>query len=169
MTGRKVNHLTVIGLAHGPRPGLYWQCKCECGKVVVVYGTNIRSSHTKSCGCINLRSWTGHGEISGAYWSNIKSGARSRGLVCDITIQDAWNAFTRQNRRCALTGVELQLARLRGRDLQTASLDRIDSSLGYSINNIQWVHKDVNIMKGDLSDSQFVRWCFAVARHSHSS
>ena len=39
----------------------------------------------------------------------------------------------------------------------TASLDRIDSKKGYTIDNIQWVHKDVNKMKMDLQEEDFFR------------
>ena len=41
----------------------------------------------------------------------------------------------------------------------TASLDRIDSSKGYIEGNIQWVHKDINRMKGDSSDNDFIKLC----------
>jgi hypothetical protein len=41
----------------------------------------------------------------------------------------------------------------------TASLDRIDSSSGYTVNNIQWVHKMVNGLKGFLSNDEFIFWC----------
>ena len=29
-----------------------WLCKCDCGKKLVVLGKNLRSGHTKSCGCL---------------------------------------------------------------------------------------------------------------------
>lgn len=41
----------------------------------------------------------------------------------------------------------------------TASLDRIDSSFGYILNNVQWVHKDVQRMKSDFSEAHFVETC----------
>ena len=47
----------------------------------------------------------------------------------------------------------------RGNKNRTASLDRIDSKLGYTSNNIQWVHKDLNYMKSDLDQSVFIEWC----------
>ena len=43
----------------------------------------------------------------------------------------------------------------RHNDSKTASLDRIDSSKGYTEDNIQWVHKDVNQMKMDLPEQRF--------------
>ena len=41
----------------------------------------------------------------------------------------------------------------------TASLDRIDSSKGYTIDNIQWLHKDINKMKWDFSQEKFLELC----------
>ena len=38
-----------------PAPRTYqtmWNCLCECGKAVVVSGANLRTGHTRSCGCL---------------------------------------------------------------------------------------------------------------------
>ena len=42
---------------------------------------------------------------------------------------------------------------------RTASLDRIDSNKGYTIDNVQWVHKDINKMKMDLEEDVFIDNC----------
>ena len=44
-----------------------------------------------------------------------------------------------------------------------ASLDRIDSSKGYVKDNIQWVHKDVQIMKNKFSEDYFKQICCLVS------
>jgi hypothetical protein len=41
----------------------------------------------------------------------------------------------------------------------TASLDRIDSSKGYIIGNVQWAHKMVNRMKNDMPQEEFIEFC----------
>ena len=41
----------------------------------------------------------------------------------------------------------------------TASIDRIDSSIGYVIGNVQWVHKQVNFMKGTMEQKEFIKFC----------
>ena len=46
----------------------------------------------------------------------------------------------------------------------TASLDRIDSNKGYVTDNIQWVHKDINYMKSDLDEQQFIHYCRLVVQ-----
>lgn len=28
-----------------------WKCRCDCGKIVTVYGHHLRSGASKSCGC----------------------------------------------------------------------------------------------------------------------
>ena len=43
------------------------------------------------------------------------------------------------------------------------SLDRIDSSKGYEIGNVQWVTKYINWAKNDLSQKDFIDLCIAVA------
>lgn len=64
MAGRKSEDLT--GKRYGKwkvlhrdptnkRPRARWICKCECGKVFPVYATNLRSGHSKSCGCEQRR------------------------------------------------------------------------------------------------------------------
>lgn len=33
--------------------GVFWNCKCECGKLTCVSGGNLRNGNTKSCGCLS--------------------------------------------------------------------------------------------------------------------
>ena len=84
-----------------------------------------------------------------------------------LSIEDAWKKFEAQNGRCALTGLELDWDERLGRDEHgklrfrrgSASLDRIDSKEGYTLRNVHWVHKQINMMKMDLRLDDFQRWC----------
>jgi len=52
LTGKKINHLTVISKAYRDNYNhWYWNCKCDCGKEIVVAGCNLRDGRAKSCGC----------------------------------------------------------------------------------------------------------------------
>ena len=31
----------------------YWRCLCKCGKEAIVCQSNLKSSHTRSCGCLS--------------------------------------------------------------------------------------------------------------------
>lgn len=92
------------------------------------------------------------------------------GVDFDLTIEHAWSLFEGQNGRCALTNepirFESQSSRRKGK-VQTASLDRIDSSKGYVEGNVWWVHKDVNRMKNDFPLDRFLDVCRKVASGPH--
>ena len=113
-------------------------------------------------------SWKGYELISLSYFSQIKRGAETRGLPLEITIEDIWNQFTKQNGLCALTGKEIFFtSRVNNKtSKQTASLDRIDSSKGYTKDNIQWVHKDINVFKMDLSEEKLLSMCREIVTHA---
>lgn len=50
--GQKFGKLTVLKLNEYKDKDLFYQCKCECGNIVNVFGTHLRSGHTLSCGCL---------------------------------------------------------------------------------------------------------------------
>jgi hypothetical protein len=101
--------------------------------------------------------------------------SRKRNLEFKITIQDAWKQYLKQKGKCAISGVDIKLARCYARVIkngdkkltQTASLDRIDSSKGYLKNNIQWVHKLINRMKMDMSQNDFFNWCKIIYKYNY--
>lgn len=125
----------------------------------------------KTCGHTHFRSgaesplWEGHGEIGGNFLYKIKKSAESRGIEFKLTIEQIWDLFLKQNRKCKLSGLELKFKKSH-KETNTASLDRIDSKKDYEIDNVQWVHKDVNIMKQDMSDENFIYYCGKVYENS---
>ena len=110
---------------------------------------------------------TGYKNLSGSHWARIKASARNRGLDFSISIDSTYQLFLDQNKKCKLSGVDITLSPLhRDQSDSTASLDRIDSSKGYIEGNVQWVHKNVNIMKQAMSDKEFIDWCKKIATHN---
>ena len=95
-------------------------------------------------------------------WFNMKQkGGISRGYRWELTIEDIWNIYEKQEGVCALSGVPIGWAE-KGLTA-TASIDRIDSSEGYILENVQLVHKDINFMKQQFDQEYFVNMCKAVA------
>ena len=73
----------------------------------------------------------------------------------------------RQKYKCALTGVKMTCLRAKGIKFKTnASIDRINSDLGYNIDNIQMVCSIVNGLKVDLTNDDFIEWCRKVAKYA---
>lgn len=96
--------------------------------------------------------WTGYKDIPGKVFSRLLNGAKKRNIEVTITIEDIWNQYIKQNKRCAFSGIPVEF----GLD---ASVDRIDSSAGYWKYNIQIVHKTLNMMKKDMPNDLFINWC----------
>jgi hypothetical protein len=94
-------------------------------------------------------------------WINLIRGAKDRNLEVTIDIQDIWNLFLKQNKKCALTNWDVVFDQRK--TLTTASVDRIDSSKGYTLDNIQIVHKKVNKLKMDFSEKDLFAMCKAIA------
>ena len=148
-----------------------WKCLCDCGNYTVVVGTLLKGNKVKSCGCL-LRltgkdSWNfqGHEEIPREFFNKIIRGANDRNLEYSLSDEYLWKLYLSQDRKCALSGVNIEFGKGRrnNKSTQTVSVDRIDSSKGYVEGNVQWVHKTVNIMKQSLSDEEFINWCKLIA------
>lgn len=177
LTGRRFSKLLVTELATSTKKNVhdrYWWCTCDCGKAKKIRQAHLLNNKIQSCGCFQFRrgkdhrQWKGCGEMAGGFFGIIRHGAKIRGLEFAITPEQVWELFISQNRKCAYTRLELKFSTLSCGNDGNASLDRIDSSKGYTIDNVQWVHKDINIMKMDLSKEKFIDYCrLIVENYSH--
>ena len=53
LTGQKFGRLSVIERDTTIKKGVYWKCICDCGNTKTIYGGDLRSGATQSCGCLN--------------------------------------------------------------------------------------------------------------------
>lgn len=165
-TGMKIGHLTVIKKVETAK-GKHqrWKCVCDCGDEYIT-SSQALSVQTITLSCekcrrINSRSKE---EITGYIWGQLQNRRKIRNgdIEFSVTKEYAYNLFLTQDRKCALSGVDICFAdTAKGHQTgeSTASLDRIDSSKGYVEDNVQWVHKRVNVMKNNMSDQEFIEWC----------
>ncbi len=169
LIGKRFGELEVIELIAPKKrhPWLY-RCKChKCGSIDFIRSAKtLLERKNTTCGCIDWERkrgkespfYKGIGEISGAFWNIIKRNARLRNIDFDISLDFVWNLYLKQNKKCALSGVDIDFGKS-NYDETTASLDRIASTKGYSEENVQWVHKSVNFMKHDLTEKKFLYYC----------
>lgn len=140
-----------------------WICSCECGNEKSIIAKHLVSGATTSCGCGLFRSgeysraWKGYKGVSGKYLATLERNAKKRGLTFKINGQDVWNQYLKQNKRCSYTNWEISFKGFNQKG--SASVDRIDSSRGYEVDNIQIVDKKVNMIKWDLSEKDFLTTC----------
>ena len=53
LSGITFGRLTVVGYSGKSKNGLsLWECKCECGNLVLITTCHLTGGHSKSCGCL---------------------------------------------------------------------------------------------------------------------
>lgn len=162
----------------------FWISKCECGAEHRCLGTSLLSGQTTQCKQCTKQRWldqnhlraTSVGDLTSAWWSarvvkrahGHNSKATQKVYDLEINMEQAWQLFEKQEYRCALSGLLLEFPKDRNPHGGTASLDRVDSKKGYLLNNVQWVHKDINSMKNAFNQGYFLELCKAVANKHES-
>ena len=153
---------------------IYWECECDCGGKIIARSSRVYGGEYKSCGCMRRngtakRNYTlrddrakineFYGDINVSYFNSIKNKAEKRKMEFSVTIQYLDEVFKRQNGLCIFIKEKLIFKNGAHRNETTASLDRINSSIGYVEGNLQWVHKDVNMLKGRMRDESLIKFC----------
>lgn len=133
-------------------------CSLECsGKVNNKHLIKGNVEHLKNCQ--RGDKYTGLRE----HFNRVKNGGRNQEY--DITLDDLLNQWEKQNGICPYTGLTLiQPKDAKGKPLMyKASLDRIDSNLGYVVGNIQFISATANLAKHKMSHNEMVEFCKIIA------
>lgn len=191
--GQKYNLMTIISekVIKDNSGQRQFHMRCECGKELFVR-VKFLFSKRKQIGCNSCSSkqaykkfvfegrksgfiidhHLGVGDLTKTFYSYIKRGAYKRNINFsnDITIEYLWNLFLFQNKKCKLSGQDINLSIIRKNsninwDYMTASLDRINPEIGYEIGNVQWVHKDINRLKWAFTEEKLFEMCELVYKN----
>lgn len=93
--------------------------------------------------------------------------AKKRFKNFNLTLEYLKEIWEQQNGICPYTGIKLQLATYttnHNNPIYTASLDRIDSSKGYEIDNVQFISTAINYMKNTMSHEDTIKLCNIIAQ-----
>ncbi len=77
--------------------------------------------------------------------------------------------WDRQSGLCAVSGQHMTRYKGHGSNHvigTNGSIDRIDSTKGYTPDNVQWVCWTVNRMKGPMDERSFLGWCATIVHNA---
>lgn len=84
----------------------------------------------------------------------------------NITLNDLLNQWEIQSGRCIYSGVELVHPNENNNNIYTASLDRIDSNLGYVKGNIQFISIICNQAKNNLTHQEMINFLNIISKYN---
>lgn len=162
----------------------YKKCCTNCNKEIIYNNKynlerSVRNnSFCRSCTCLirnnnkefdnskaNNSQWKGYKDIPYSWFSRYFERANKIKRTGTITIEDVYNLWIKQNKKCNLSS--LNIGFYDDGKTHTCSIDRIDSSKEYEINNIQLVHKHVNLMKNHYNNEYFINMCKLIAENNN--
>jgi hypothetical protein len=97
---------------------------------------------------------------------------RAKELNIEITCDDIKELYFKQNGLCALSGLTMTTDTYMTKGNQhiinkmNISIDRINSDLGYTKDNIQLVGAMINRMKSDLTNKEFIDFCSIISEYN---
>lgn len=157
LTGQKFGKLVVIRKAEKDKWGNYqWECKCDCGKHVIVRGFSLRKGKTKSCGCLKGKHrHTKHNKKERIYviWDNMKQRCKNpnnpaykhyggRGIaICNEWLSDFINFYNWSMEH----GYQENL-----------TIDRIDANGNYEPTNCRWV--DMKKQQNNRTNNHYINY-----------
>lgn len=139
-TGNRYGKLTVLGFAFSFNRRAMWECRCDCGTVVLVCGPDLRrrdSKARKMCAECGKSAGQKHGHTTNSglssltytSWHSMKTRCRRDVRYIDMGYCERWDSF------------ENFLEDMGERPSRDHTLDRIDNSLGYEPGNCRWATK----------------------------
>jgi len=146
-----------------------WRCRCKCGKITMRSSTNLKTTKYPSCGCSHLILNTLPNQLSlkRSVILSYKANASKKGLQFDLTEEQILDILSKNCSYCgSAPSNKVSSKKRKGRIFRPersqtfiySGIDRIDSSVGYTIKNCVPCCSICNISKNDMSLTEWKEW-----------
>lgn len=119
----------------------------------------------KKCSVVDSHPAGMVGSVRVAWYNSFYKSAISRGYCWELDIEFIDSLYEIQRGRCAISGMFIGWSPHRWE--HTASIDRIDNDKGYTKDNVQLVHKEVNMLRGSLSVERLIELSAMITEHNN--
>lgn len=147
IVGQTFNRLTVLGYVGSSK----WECQCSCGMTTIVETGNLKSGHTKSCGCFvrdmlverNTTHGMAHSPTYGTWLSMVHRCHHPNSLNYSyygergISVCDEW--------RNSPEAFHNYVTKLPDYGKEGYTLDRINNDGNYEPDNVRWASQDTQV------------------------
>ena len=139
LTGQRFTRLVVTGRAPNKSEkdtNARWHCKCDCGRMCIAYGQDLRREKFKSCGCLNAERIYKHGQSrTKTYrtWLTMRQRCENPKAVnygkyggAGVVVHERWKVFENFH------------SDMGDAPSPRHTIDRIDGTKGYEPGNCRW-------------------------------
>ena len=153
LVGKKINRFTIISLEDHTRKHLKVKVKCDCGNEKIIQLQSILNGDSKSCGCKGRQYYEASFNV---IYNRYKAQAKSRKILFALTKED-FKKITSQN--CfycnSIPSKIPKKTKYHYGVYLYNGIDRLNSKLDYTVDNVVSCCKMCNTMKMDYSIKDF--------------
>ena len=166
LIGQKYGRLTVLEYAGKTKSNSTYRylCICDCGNRLIVPTSHLRNSNTKSCGClkkekVSLYDETGDVQIR-RLMKQYLSGAVRRNLEFHLNLNEFSSLIKEKCLYCNTPPYKKSIRKDSKHNMYIlyTGIDRIDSTKGYTVDNVCPCCEICNRAKSDLSQEVFLKY-----------
>lgn len=147
--GNKYGRLTIIEKSNKKSKKAHVRCLCDCGNYYEQHLIHIKNGNSSSCGCLGIESRIKHGFANHSSY-NVWRGMMNR---CYNKNVDNYKHYGGKGIKVCESWHEIEnfIEDMGERPTIEYSLDRIDSSKDYSIENCRWANWNIQNQNKDFS------------------
>lgn len=173
LTGQKFGNLTPIEFTThttaGGRSVYRWKCRCNCGSICFIRSAELTHNYRTDCrSCSKKRQarktiLPNNESTRNRVYRNYKRHAKQKRLIFQLTQSEFESILQKPCQYCG------SLPKTYADGYSRNGVDRIDSTVGYTIGNVVPCCEMCNRAKLDNTVEEFVKWVDLIHAHLHKN